>query len=344
MAEHSTLRTAAAWVSVLLASLPSTQACKGPGGQSEAASMYDGPITGDIAVNGVRLNYIDWGGSGEPLVLVPGSSNSPHIYDRIAPLLTDRFRVLSYARRGDARSEWKGPYDFDTMTEDLRQFVDHVGIEKVNLVGFSLGGGEITRFAGLYPERVLRLVFLDAAYDWPLLGSREPMPLGPWIPDGGDLASIEAYRAWFTERSIRAGGAPWETVETYARDYVDLLPDGHLRFLDPDSSGWAQRAGDRAAYRNDYSLIEAPTLAIYLPDAAAPFGDSLQTAAVARWNTEVLRPWQAEEREKLERALPSATVHLLPGLAHANFLFASPEEVIRVIRPFLVAAAPTGTH
>src|SRR5262249_19171899 len=124
------------------------------------------PHTSHFAmVNGVRLHYLDWGGSGPALLLIPGFGDTPHCFDDLAPDLRDRCRVLAYARRGHGRSQAKSPYDTETLTEDLRQLLDHLGLEAVNLAGWSLGGGEITRFAELHPRRVLTLTYLDAALD-----------------------------------------------------------------------------------------------------------------------------------------------------------------------------------
>ncbi len=88
------------------------------------------------------------------------------MFDDLAPAFTDRFHVIAYARRGHGRSEAKPPYDTATLTEDLRGLMDALGISKASLVGWSLGGNEITAMAALHPDRVAGLVYLDAAYDW----------------------------------------------------------------------------------------------------------------------------------------------------------------------------------
>ncbi len=86
----------------------------------------------------------------------------------LIPLRRDlpRFHVLGLTRRGQGESG-KPPsgYDVDTLAEDIRAFLDTLEIKRVNLAGYSIAGNEETRFAGLYPERVAKLVYLDAAYD-----------------------------------------------------------------------------------------------------------------------------------------------------------------------------------
>ena len=100
------------------------------------------------------------------LILLHGSGDNPHVFDDLAPAFTDRFHVIAYARRGHGRSEARPPYDTATLTEDLRGLMDALGISKASLVGWSLGGNEITAMAALHPDRVDKLVYLDAAYDW----------------------------------------------------------------------------------------------------------------------------------------------------------------------------------
>lgn len=121
---------------------------------------------GFVAANGITLEYLDWGGAGEVLILLHGSGDNPHVFDDLAPAFIDRFRVIAYARRGHGRSEARPPYDTATLTEDLRGLMDALRIPKASLAGWSLGGNEITAMAGSYPERVDKLVYLDGGYDW----------------------------------------------------------------------------------------------------------------------------------------------------------------------------------
>ncbi|MDQ3710979.1 MAG: alpha/beta hydrolase [Acidobacteriota bacterium] len=119
-----------------------------------------------VTVNGVKLHYLDWGGKGEALLFIHGDGGNAHTFDEMAPKFTDRFRMLGLTRRGGGQSDKpETGYDTDTLVEDVRQFLDAIKIKRVNLVGYSAGGNELTRFAGLYPKRTFKLVYLDAAYD-----------------------------------------------------------------------------------------------------------------------------------------------------------------------------------
>ena len=139
-------------------------------------------------VNGVSLNYLDWGGDGPALVMMHGIGDDPHMFDDLASLLHDRFRIIAYARRGHGLSDAPpGPYDAATLAEDFRQLVDHLAIQRMSVLGWSMGANEGTAYAGQYPERVDKLIYLDGGYDWSTAYSgrfRPPIPerIRPPIP------------------------------------------------------------------------------------------------------------------------------------------------------------------
>jgi len=119
-----------------------------------------------VHVNGIRLHYLDWGGSGPALIFLTGMGSSAYIFNKFAPRFIDKFRVLALTRRGHGDSDYpETGYDADTLIEDIRQFMDCLNVEKAILVGHSLAGVELTHFAATYPQRVERLVYLDALDD-----------------------------------------------------------------------------------------------------------------------------------------------------------------------------------
>lgn len=133
----------------------------------KASPRDESPHKSDfVTVNGVRLHYLDWGGMGEAILFLHGFPGSAHNFDEMAPKFTDKFRVLGLTRRGHGQSEKiESGYETDNLVEDVRKFLDGMKIKRVNLIGFSAGGDELTRFATIYPKRVIKLVYLDAAYD-----------------------------------------------------------------------------------------------------------------------------------------------------------------------------------
>lgn len=125
------------------------------------------PTSGFVTVNGgVRLHCLDWSGRGEAVLLLTGLRDNAHVFDDFAPRFNDRFHVLGLTRRGFGESDKPASgYDTDTRVQDIRQFLDDRHVGRVILIGHSMAGEEMTAFAARYPDRVAKLVYLDAAVD-----------------------------------------------------------------------------------------------------------------------------------------------------------------------------------
>ena len=150
---------------------------------------------------GVRIHYLDFGGSGPPLLLLPGIGNTAHAYDDFAPALTDRYHVYAMTRRGFGESShpMRG-YDMERLVLDIRAMMDSLKLTRVDLVGHSFAGQEMTKFVKAYPGRVRRMVYLDGAFDNAAVDSvaqeiftaAVPYPAREPIRDR-DTASYRAY-------------------------------------------------------------------------------------------------------------------------------------------------------
>src|SRR5580692_10111606 len=93
----------------------------------------------------VKLEVLDWGGVGRPLVLLAGSGNSAHVFDNFAPKLTSEHHVYGVTRRGfgDSSKPDKG-YDDQRLADDVLTVLDSLKISKPILVGHSMAGSELT--------------------------------------------------------------------------------------------------------------------------------------------------------------------------------------------------------
>jgi pimeloyl-ACP methyl ester carboxylesterase len=122
-----------------------------------------------------RLHYLE-AGSGAPLLLVHGlASNAAQDWGRLIAPLGRRFHVFAPDLPGFGRSERLAGADYSIpmQVEAVRGFMDAVGVGRARVAGLSMGGWIVSRLAGSYPERVERLVVVDAA------GMR---PDGPRVP------------------------------------------------------------------------------------------------------------------------------------------------------------------
>src|SRR5512147_3016626 len=137
------------------------------------------PKSDFVLVNGIRLHYLDWGGNGPGLIFLTGMGSSAYIFNKFAPRFTDKFHVLALTRRGQGDSDYpETGYDADTLTEDIRQFMDRLNVEKAILAGHSLAGVELTHFAATHPTRVEKLIYLDALDDrrgFPAIREQSPL-------------------------------------------------------------------------------------------------------------------------------------------------------------------------
>lgn len=116
----------------------------------------------------VKLEVLDWGGSGRPLVLLAGLRNTAHVFDDFAPKLTTQYHVYGITRRGFGASSAPMPgnenYSADRLGDDVLAVLDALKLDRPVLVGHSIAGEELSSVATRHPERVAGLIYLDAGY------------------------------------------------------------------------------------------------------------------------------------------------------------------------------------
>lgn len=111
-----------------------------------------------VHVNGVRL-YHEIHGQGEPVVLLNGIMQSTAGWSRQVRELSRRYRVIVHDFRGQGASDKPDEeYTWTMHVEDLRALLDHLGVERVHVVGVSYGAETGMHFALAHPERVRSLV------------------------------------------------------------------------------------------------------------------------------------------------------------------------------------------
>jgi len=104
----------------------------------------------------IELYYEDHG-SGDPVILIHGYPLNGSSWEKQIPvLLAAGHRVITYDRRGFGKSSQPTTgYNYDTFAEDLHKLVTHLKLRNFALVGFSMGGGEVARYAGRYGSKDL---------------------------------------------------------------------------------------------------------------------------------------------------------------------------------------------
>ena len=127
--------------------------------------MDDPAVDREITVHGLRLAYREYAGEGRPLVLLHGVASNARIWLPVAPLLTPRFRVLAVDQRGHGQSDKPSSgYDFPSVVEDVREFVEALELELPVVAGHSWGGNVALEYAARHPEQVAGLVLVDGGF------------------------------------------------------------------------------------------------------------------------------------------------------------------------------------
>jgi non-heme chloroperoxidase len=284
--------------------------------------------------SGVKLEVLDWGGSGRPVVLLAGLGNTAHVFDQIAPKLSADYHVYGVTRRGfGASSAPATGYSSDTLADDVLAVLDSLGLERPVLAGHSIAGGELSSIGSRHPERIAGLIYLDAGY-----------PYAYYDRARGDL-QVDINE--LTRKLARVQpGAPTELGERkrLVQDLLDTaLPtfERDLRKLQdqfatgPAPSFAAHLPPPMAAALmgvQPFTEIRARILAIYaLPHQLPPGVGDPAAQSAARVADSVRTSAQAEA---FEHGIPSARVVRLPNANHYVFM-SNEADVLREMRAFI---------
>ncbi len=115
-----------------------------------------------VEVNGINL-YVETHGAGRPLILLHGGLGSGEMFGPILPALAEHRQVIAPDLQGHGRTaDIDRPIDVRLMADDIAALIDHLGLTKPDVVGYSLGGGVALHTAAKYPGKVGRLVAASA--------------------------------------------------------------------------------------------------------------------------------------------------------------------------------------
>lgn len=298
-----------------------------------------------VNVNGINLHYLDWGGTGDVLLFLAGMGGNAHIFDDLAPRFTDKFRAMALTRRGHGESDHPDTgYDIDTLTEDLRQFLDRLGLKKVILAGHSMASVELSHFSALYPKRVLKLIFLDAAYDRSSASSKNMREKSPWRniqPPGLDVDYyIEKDYFAAMKRAYPSDAVIWnEAMEQQSLHEIIKTPEGKIvdRMSDTISKSITNTL---TSYVPEDSKIMAPTLSFFaMSKGIYSISDDWMTeeqkARVMEHFETREKNWTRENIEQFRQNVPHAKIVEIPQGHH--YCFIKHEELVyEEMRKFLL--------
>jgi pimeloyl-ACP methyl ester carboxylesterase len=269
--------------------------------------------------DGTRLHYWDRGNpQGKPLVLLHGSYDCADTWELWAPLLERDFRLIvpDLPAHGLTGQTAANDYSIDAMVRAVHSLLQRLALDKVSLAGNSMGGNTSWRFALAHPDKVERLVLVDAA-GYPM---KDPVS-----PRTGNAFS----------RLLLRYGNPGLLLR---RGFADAVEDDSI-VTDARVERWTayvRRAGSRPAHmkRAEQRNFAGQPFA-RIPEIRQPtlilWGDRDQLIPVAN-------------AHRFARDLPDAQLIVYPGIGHMPQL-EIPERSANATRSFLLASqAPAAAH
>jgi len=281
-----------------------------------------------------KIEIVDFGGTGKPILFLSGLGNSAHVFDNFAPKFCDKFQVCAMSRRGFGGSEQTtNGYRIDTLSLDILAVTKALNFRKVILVGHSIAGDEISKFASSYPDKVDKAVYLDAAFDRTnLMAIIGPYyPASP-IPTTIDSSSIERFKV-YREKNLGVN-----LPEAEIRSTSLFSDDGKYQkeVTPPQIQGQIISGIERPNYKG----INCPALAIYaIPNSIytmIPFYDSLDSENKKKADTGFVKfkDYSKQQIAVFKKEVKKGIVKEVKEAHHCIFI-SNPVVTEKLIREFL---------
>jgi pimeloyl-ACP methyl ester carboxylesterase len=291
-----------------------TEASSARSARASSTPVRDGTLT----LNGLRFHYRDWGSpQALPLVLLHGFTSNARHWDTLAQAMAERYRVVALDQRGHGETDWApdGDYMAHRVNEDFRAFVEALGLERFDAVGFSFGGQVAYTYAAEHPDRVGRLVLVECGTPPTTPAFRAHMRALQSIQavfDDPDEA-VSAFKA-----ARFAPYAPEDELQHWVRTGLKQQPDGRwtwrldpvFRVPSPDRPRLVQPA---AVASSLLPRVTCPTLLVRGAETVA---------------------FLLEIAEQMAAAMPNARVVSIPRAGHWTTLD-NPTGFVQVVRDFL---------
>ena len=226
--------------------------------------------------NGINIHYVK-GGSGDPLILLPGWPQTWWTYHLIMPFLAKNYTVLAVELRGMGDSDKpQGGYAKKNMAVDIRELIEVLGYRKVSIVGHDIGATVAYSFAANYPGSLDKLILLDTPppdenmYKLPMLPVG--LPVFPWWVAFNQVADLPGQLLegrfglvldHLLEKLLVNKGA----ISDFDRSVYNHHYNKRENII--ASNGWYQTFPEDIADQKTYDKINCPTRGIA---SSASFG------------------------------------------------------------------------
>ncbi|MCQ2085175.1 MAG: alpha/beta hydrolase [archaeon] len=134
-------------------------------------------------VNGIKYHY-ERAGTGCPVILVTGLAGNVSFWSKIVPSLAEHFDVITVDNRGAGSTEYSGEFTIDDMADDIAALAKQLGLEKVHILGWSMGSHIALNFAARYPELTRTLTLVSSYLKRPSRSAYVLRSIGEQYRDG----------------------------------------------------------------------------------------------------------------------------------------------------------------
>ncbi len=298
----------------------------------------------------VRLEVLDWGGTGRPLILLAGLGASAHVFDTFAPKLSGKYHVYGITRRGygasSAPEATAENYAADRLGDDVLAVMEALKIVRPVLMGHSIAGEELSSIGSRYPDKVAGLIYVDAgyAYAYYVPGSITPPGYTLTMAAGALQRSLDGLRdytaepqSYFATRpkealaqlaDVKANLAAFETELAAAEKSLREAPPS-TGALTPDTPQNRINAAVRMGAQK-YTDIPVPVLALFaLPHQIAP-----GTSEEDRANSVFVDQGVAVQADAFSAGVKTARVVRIANASHAIWL-TNEADVLREMTAFI---------
>ncbi len=298
---------------------------------------------------GVRLEVLDWGGTGRPVILLAGLGNNAHVFDQFAPKLAAWYHVYGITRRGfGASSVPDTGYSADRLGEDVVAAMNALRIDRPVLIGHSLAGEELSYVGSRYPAKVAGLVYLDAGYDYAFYDTTGKAQGGsPTVTMDDVSRKLTQLTQMLQTNNVKMASVL--TSELMATDLPRVrrelrIVKRNLRSQRSPTSVVALSPVQQAIFAGfeEFTSVRVPVLAIF----ADPHTNPRSPDAPRRTSAQVAAD-DARDKENVEaviavveRDAPGAHIVRLPHANHFVFL-SNADEVLKATHQFIQALPPT---
>ena len=282
------------------------------------------PVRDELVVAGdLRFHTVQWGERGTPVVCITGITANAFCFQAFADDLARDHRVIAYDLRGRGDSDKpEHGYSIAIHADDLAKLIDAWGLERPVVLGHSLGGFVALYFAAYYPDKLSKLILVDAgaAPFWKTADERPAWLAVSLGRLGTPVPSFEEYR-----QRLKAApflGPSWnEYLDTYFEHDVIQREDGSV-VAKTSREGALEDLEDVEA-RDVESLwrkVQVPTLLLRAGQRVLTDNDQLLPAAAAA---------------ALQRAIKDCHYVNFPTLNHYTIVFGVENGPVQEIRAFL---------